>query len=80
MRRVFTMKDEKGVVSSRCREETLSQLLLVTEVQSTFDVSTIVLILKAAIDDSLLIIHVVIGTVKYLNECIMGNARKTLRL
>lgn len=78
MRRVFTVEDEQSVVSSRCRKETLSQLLLITEVHCTFNVSAIVLILEAAIDDRLLIIHVIVGTVEHLDERVMGDARKAL--
>ena len=78
MRRVFTVEDEQSVVSSRRRKETLSQLLLITEVHCTFNVPALVLILEAAIDDGLLIIHVIVGTVEHFDERVMGDARKTL--
>lgn len=80
MRGVFTVENEESVVVSGGREKTLGQLLLVTEVQSTFDMSAIVLILKAAVNDGLLVIHVVVSTIKHLDEGLMGDARKALRL
>lgn len=78
MRGVFTVEDEEGVVVSRGRKQTLSQLLLVTEVQCTFNVSAIVLVLKAAINDGSFVIQMIVGTVKHLNECFMGDAREAL--
>lgn len=80
MRGVFTVEDEKSVIVSGCREETLSQLLLVTEVQCTFNVSTIVLVFETAIDDGLLVVQMIVSTVEYLDECFMGNTRETLGL
>lgn len=80
MRRVFTMENEESVVVSGGREKTLGQLLLVTEVQSTFNVSAIVLILETAVNDGLLTIQVVVSTIKHLDEGLMSDARKALGL
>lgn len=80
MRGVFTVENEESVVVSRGREKTLGQLLLVTKVHSTFDVSAIVLILETAVNDGLLVIQVVISTIKHLDEGLMSDARKALGL
>src|SRR5690242_8097685 len=80
MRGIFTVEDEKGVVISGGREQTLSQLLFITEVQCTFNVTTVVLVLETAIDDGPLVIQVIIGTVKHLDKGFMSNARKALGL
>lgn len=77
---VFTVKDEKSVVVSRSREETLGELLFITEVQCTLNVSTVVLVLEAAINDGSLVIQVIVGTVKHLDESFMSDARKALGL
>jgi len=80
MRRVLAVKDQQSVLARRGLEETLGKLLLVTEVQCTFNVSTIVFVLEAAVNDDLVVIQVIISTIQHFYQCLVGDARETLWL
>lgn len=49
--RVFTVKDKQGVGRGVGLEEFVGQLLLVVEVEGTFNVATVVFIFEAAVDN-----------------------------
>lgn len=61
-------------------EQSFSKLLLVAEVQSTLDMSPIVLILEATINDHFVVIAMIIGAIKDLHESRMVNTRKAFWL
>lgn len=61
-------------------EQALSKLLLVAEVQCTFDVSAIVLVLEATVNDYFVVIAMIIGAIKDLHERRMTNAWQAFRL
>ena len=80
MRRVLAVEHQQRVFTRRGLEETLGKLLLVTKVQSTFNVPTIVFILKATVNHHLVVIQVVVNTIKDVNQGLTGNAREALWL
>ena len=62
--RVFTVENEKTARRRHSLEQLASKLLLVVEVQSTFDMSSIVLVFETAIDNINLIVVGVVVAVK----------------
>lgn len=80
MRRVLAVEYQQRVFTRRGLEEALGKLFLVTKVQSTFNVPTVVFILKAAVNDHLVVIQVVVNTIEYVNQSLTGNAREALWL
>lgn len=78
MRRVLAVEHQQRVFTRRGLEETLGKLFLVTKVQSTFNVPTVVFILKAAVNDHLVVIQVVVNTIEYVNQSLTGDAREAL--
>lgn len=78
MCRVLAMEHQESVLTRRGLEETLGKLLLVTKVQSTFNVPTVVFILETAVNNHLVVIQVVVNTIEHVNQGLTGDARKAL--
>lgn len=78
MGRVLAVKHKQRVSTRGSLEQTFGKLLLVTEVQCTFNVSTIVFVLKAAVNNHLVVIQVIVCTIQYFHQCLVSDARKAL--
>ena len=80
--RVFAVKDKQCPLSRFDVEQLVSQRLLVIEVDCTVDVASKILVLKPAVDNDTLIIHLVVLSVKNTDHslfCDSGKITSTIR-
>lgn len=81
MGRIFTVKDYQRLrVDGSGVEQLPAELLLVVEVLSTIDMSTIVLVFEAAVNDQYLVVVAFVFAVKHGVHGLLVDARKAIGL
>jgi hypothetical protein len=79
MSRILTMKDEKGFWGGLNFKQLRGQLFFVVEVDGPVDVSTVVFILEATVNDEELLVMLVEVAVEDADEGLFGDSRKIAR-
>lgn len=72
---ILAVEDQNGLALHRCLEEVLGQQLFVIVVNSTVNVATIVLVLKAAVNHDPLVVTVTVSTIHKAYEGLTANPR-----
>jgi hypothetical protein len=75
MRRVFAVKDEQSSSRPRLLEELIREKILVVVVDSSFDVTSLVLVLETAVDDHFRVVMIGVFTVENLQQGLLLDAR-----
>lgn len=82
VRRVFAVKDKQSPLGRFDIEKLVSEGLLIVEVDCTVDVSSKILVLKSAVDNDTLLVHMVVLSVKNTDHslfCDSGEITSTIR-
>jgi hypothetical protein len=80
VRRVLAMEDEEGV-GRRCRgEKLLDERFLVIMVDGAIYMTTFVLIFETAVNHADVVIEMVELTIQHINQCLLFNPGKAIRL